>query len=104
MYTPGDRPTPLLQSLTHLQNAGVHAFARRPKAQPIGQPINLEVNQFRVNSWNDKAKVYQFDISITPTPTKLGPVFKKCWDHPDVKAMLAKYKTLWLYDGKKLAW
>lgn len=55
-------------------------------------------------NWNDAAKIYQFDVSISPVPLKVGPVFKKLWEHPDVKNTLAKYKTLWLCDGKKLAW
>ncbi|ROT35771.1 argonaute [Sodiomyces alkalinus F11] len=99
-----DLPLEAYITAERLRNAGIQAFARRPKTTPIGKPVDLEVNQFRVNSWNDQARAYQFDVSITPAPLKLGPVFKKCWNHPDVKAALAKYNTLWLYDGKKLAW
>ncbi|KAF9873507.1 eukaryotic translation initiation factor 2c [Colletotrichum karsti] len=86
------------------KNAGGVPFAKRPGYNTSGKACNLEVNQYRVKSWNDKMSIYQYDVSITPVPLKYNVVFQKCWNHPAVKAMLNKYKTLWLCDGRKLAW
>nr|ALJ83738.1 quelling-defective 2 [Colletotrichum lindemuthianum] len=86
------------------KNAGEVPFAKRPGFNKVGKPANLEVNQFRVKSWNDKVNIYQYDVSITPVPTKYNVVFQKVWKHPAVQAMLQKYKCLWLSDGRKLAW
>ncbi|KXH51872.1 piwi domain-containing protein [Colletotrichum simmondsii] len=85
-------------------NAGETPFIRRPGYNTAGKAINLEVNQFRVKQWNDRMTIYQYDVSISPVPLKYNVVFKKVWDSPPVQAMLAKYKTLWLNDGRKLAW
>lgn len=85
-------------------NAGETPFIRRPGYNTAGKLIDLEVNQFRVKQWNDKMTIYQYDVSISPVPLKYNVVFKKVWDSPPVQTMLAKYKTLWLNDGRKLAW
>ncbi|KAK1541438.1 piwi domain-containing protein [Colletotrichum paranaense] len=85
-------------------NAGETPFIRRPGYNTSGKAINLEVNQFRVKQWNDRMTIYQYDVSISPVPLKYNVVFKKVWDSPPVQTMLAKYKTLWLNDGRKLAW
>ncbi|KAJ0318728.1 hypothetical protein Brms1b_004217 [Colletotrichum noveboracense] len=86
------------------KNAGETPFAKRPGFNTAGKPCNLEVNQFRVKSWNDKATIYQYDVMISPTPMKYNVVFQKVWKHATVQAMLKKYKCLWLCDGRKLAW
>jgi eukaryotic translation initiation factor 2C len=64
----------------------------------------LELNQFRVKSWSDAMKIYQFDVSVSPQSISPGVIFRKCWEHPDTQAVLATYRTLWLSDGRKLAW
>ncbi|KAL0939565.1 eukaryotic translation initiation factor 2c [Colletotrichum truncatum] len=93
-----------LPAEAYCKNAGETSFARRPGYNTAGKPCNLEINQFRVKSWNDKMTIYQYDVLITPPPLKYNVVFQKCWKHPAVQAMLQKYKCLWLSDGRRLAW
>ncbi|KAM0324838.1 hypothetical protein ACHAQA_007804 [Verticillium albo-atrum] len=99
-----DLPPEAYMSAERLRNPGFQPFAKRPGFNKTGTPVPLEVNQFKVASWNIECRIYQFDITISPVPLKQGPVFKKCWDHPDVRKLLRRYKTTWLYDGRKLAW
>ncbi|KAF9876719.1 hypothetical protein CkaCkLH20_05565 [Colletotrichum karsti] len=40
------------------KNAGGTPFAKRPSFNTYGGLCNLEVNQFRVKSWNDKMSIY----------------------------------------------
>ncbi|KAF6828905.1 eukaryotic translation initiation factor 2c [Colletotrichum plurivorum] len=91
------------------KNAGETPFAKRPGYNTSTNRANLEVNQFRVKSWNEKMTIYQYDVMISPAPLKYNVVFQKCWKHPSVQAMLGKYKVgqdtcKWLSDGRKLAW
>ncbi|KAF3360877.1 hypothetical protein VDGD_10484 [Verticillium dahliae] len=99
-----DLPPEAYMSAERLKNPGFQPFAKRPGFNKTGTPVPLEINQFKVASWSTDCRIYQFDISISPIPLKQGPVFKKCWAHPDVRKRLERYKTRWLCDGRKLAW
>ncbi|KAM0278769.1 hypothetical protein ACHAQH_004960 [Verticillium albo-atrum] len=99
-----DLPPEAYMSAERLQNPGFQPFAKRPGFNKTGTPVPLEINQFKVAAWSTDCRIYQFDITISPVPLKQGPVFKKCWAHPEVRKRLGRYKTTWLYDGRKLAW
>lgn len=62
------------------------------------------INQFRAAPFNDKMKIYQFDVSITPQAAARRGVIRSCWENPELKKRLAKYNGTFINDGNKLAW
>ncbi|CAM1504240.1 Fc.00g018310.m01.CDS01 [Cosmosporella sp. VM-42] len=78
---------------------------RGNKLNTEGQATQVEVNQYRMTKFDFSKKIYQYDVIVSPEPTKLGPVMKKILNTPICKQNLQKYKgDKWLFDGKKLAW
>ncbi|KAK7415854.1 Protein argonaute [Neonectria magnoliae] len=78
---------------------------RGNKLNTEGKAELVEVNQYRMTKFDFTKKIYQYDVVLSPEPEKLGPVMKKIWAHPTLKAKLQPYKgDRWLFDGKKLAW
>ncbi|KAF5000779.1 hypothetical protein FDECE_11134 [Fusarium decemcellulare] len=78
---------------------------RGGKLNTEGKPEQIEVNQYRMTKFDFSKKIYQYDVVLSPSPDKLGPVMKKIWAHPITKDKLRPFKgDKWLFDGKKLAW
>ncbi|CAK7272864.1 Protein argonaute [Sporothrix epigloea] len=77
-------------------------FAARPTYNEKDKPINIRVNQYRVEQAN-AVKVYQYAVSLIPEPTK-SIVYKKCWASSAVQKELERQPKIWLYDGRSLAW
>ncbi|KAM0503725.1 hypothetical protein ACHAP8_002966 [Fusarium lateritium] len=69
------------------------------------KPEMIEVNQYRMTKFDFNKKIYQYDVVLSPSPDKIGPVMKKIWAHPVTVKTMKPYKLeMWLFDGKKLAW
>jgi eukaryotic translation initiation factor 2C len=82
-------------------------FAARPKAPAaaVGQSCQLEVNSYRVTSFDFSKKVHQYSVSISPLPSKPTPVLKKIWAHPTFKSKFpAGVLERFIFDGRALAW
>ncbi|PFH62907.1 hypothetical protein XA68_11226 [Ophiocordyceps unilateralis] len=78
---------------------------RGNKLNTEGKPTMIEVNQYRMKSFDFSKKIYQYDVTISPDLDKKAVVLKKIWAHNSTKQALGKYKyPTWLFDGRKLAW
>ncbi|PHH65610.1 hypothetical protein CDD81_2045 [Ophiocordyceps australis] len=78
---------------------------RNNKMNTEGKPIPIEVNQYRMKSFDSSKKIYQYDVLISPDTEKKAVVLKKIWQHPTTKKFLEKYSfPKWIFDGRKLAW
>ncbi|ERT02738.1 hypothetical protein HMPREF1624_01039 [Sporothrix schenckii ATCC 58251] len=77
-------------------------FAARPGYNEKDKPLNIRVNQYRVEQTNS-VTVYQYAVSLVPEPPK-AIVYKKCWASHAVQKQLERQPQVWLYDGRSLAW
>ncbi|KAJ6441216.1 eukaryotic translation initiation factor 2c [Purpureocillium lavendulum] len=78
---------------------------RGTKYNTEGKPAQIEVNQYRMKSFDFTKKIYQYDVTISPDHEKKNVILKKIWTHETTKKALAPYKYhMWIFDGKKLAW
>ncbi|PHH72721.1 hypothetical protein CDD80_4302 [Ophiocordyceps camponoti-rufipedis] len=78
---------------------------RGNKLNTEGKPAIIEVNQYRMKTFDFSKKIYQYDVTISPDLDKKAVVLKKIWSHEATKQALSKYKfEAWLFDGRKLAW
>ncbi|KAL1899214.1 Protein argonaute [Sporothrix stenoceras] len=77
-------------------------FAARPGYNEKDRPVNIRVNQYRVEQTN-AVTVYQYAVSLVPEPPK-SIVYKKCWASHAVQKHLERDPQVWLYDGRSLAW
>jgi eukaryotic translation initiation factor 2C len=66
--------------------------------------VHIQVNQFRAMPFNDKMKVYQFDVSVTPASAARRGVIRSCWENPELRKRLSKYGGTFINDGAMLAW
>ncbi|KAH6670969.1 argonaute [Plectosphaerella plurivora] len=79
-----DLPAEAYMTKDRMQNAGFSEFARRPGFNKSGKEVHVSINQYRAMPFNDKMKVYQFDVSL--------------------RKRLAKYNGTFINDGQALAW
>lgn len=81
-------------------------FLSRPKKfNESGQAANIEVNQYKVTSFDFSKTVHQYAVSVSPMPDKVGPVLKKLWN---ADAFVQKFPPnvhrMFIFDGRALAW
>ncbi|KAI0814058.1 Piwi domain-containing protein [Xylaria sp. FL0064] len=88
----------------YLEHPEKSRFTRRPGFNTQGKPIQVQLNVFPVNEFSSK-KVYQYDVSISPEPTKQPKaLINKLWNSKPVQEAIIKAGGRWINDGKKLAW
>ncbi|KIH89067.1 eukaryotic translation initiation factor [Sporothrix brasiliensis 5110] len=63
-------------------------FAARPGYNEKDKPLNIRVNQYRVEQTNS-VTVYQYAVSLVPEPPK-AIVYKKCWASHAVQKQLER--------------
>ncbi|ODA75978.1 hypothetical protein RJ55_08619 [Drechmeria coniospora] len=91
----------------YLKDTAMSMFTlRNNKFNSEGKPIKVDVNQYRMKSFDFAKKVYQYDIAISPdVDKKAAVVLGKIWAHETTKRALANYNyPMWIFDGRKLAW
>ncbi|KND92077.1 Protein argonaute [Tolypocladium ophioglossoides CBS 100239] len=78
---------------------------RGNKFNTEGKPAMVEVNQYRMKTFDFTKKIYQYDVTISPDSEKKQVVLKKLWVHETTKRALKQYNyPMWIFDGRKLAW
>ncbi|KAF4508562.1 hypothetical protein G6O67_004923 [Ophiocordyceps sinensis] len=78
---------------------------RGNKTNTEGKMTTVEVNQYRMKSFDFSKKIHQYDVTISPDLEKKAVVLKKIWAHETTKQALARYNyPMWIFDGRKLAW
>ncbi|KAH0537257.1 hypothetical protein FGG08_005919 [Glutinoglossum americanum] len=77
------------------------ALVQRKGFNNQGEPINIQVNSYKIQTWPTK-KVHQYDV-LVGSGTEKRALIKKVWYSKTVKQHLG-VGAGWLFDGNKLAW
>ncbi|KAL2889843.1 Piwi domain-containing protein [Ceratocystis lukuohia] len=97
-----------LPAEAYLDPSSSIVYPRRPGYNSVGAEINIEINQFRIMSFDKSKKIWQYDVSARflgqREPRNIDILIAKAWKMPECMAALEKHGPKWLYDGRKLAW
>ncbi|KAI0439155.1 Piwi domain-containing protein [Xylaria telfairii] len=87
----------------YLENPGKSRFTSRPTYNTQGKPIQVQLNVFPA-TFQDNI-IYQYDVSISPMPTKESrALMKKLWNSKPNQDKIKAAGGTWLHDGNMLAW